>query len=58
MAQDQAMDYEFYENEKSYQSPEAISGIAERRLVEWEKVEAIKEKILNLTTENKLAHVK
>ena len=58
MTQDQAMDYEFYENEKSYQSPEAISGIAERRLVEWEKVEAIKEKILNLTTENKVAHVK
>lgn len=58
MTQEQAMDYEFYENEKSYQSPEAISGIAEQRLVEWEKVEAIKEKILNLTSEKKLAHVK
>ena len=58
MTQQQAIDYEFYENEKSYQSPEAISGIAERRLVEWEKVEAIKTKLLNLTTENRLAHVK
>ena len=48
-AEAEAINFEFYKNEKSYESPEVVNGDARKRLVEWEKVEAMKQKLLTIS---------
>ena len=48
-AEAEAINFEFYKNEKSYESPEVVNGDARKRLIEWEKVEAMKQKLLTIS---------
>ncbi len=45
MADADNMKFEFFKNEKTYKSPEAVNGDARKRIVRWESIEAVKTKL-------------